>query len=325
MENVAEKLRSLAEKSPGVPMGSIDSKLRRKDQVGVRIQMHQRLFADLQAKHIFLVDRNPDLHDGRVHHLHERNAGTHLIALLHLAHISLLPDGVENHDAVDGRVNLHQGGVGLRMQHGFAGAVALNFKDADGGLRGLSLQVEGLLQLRQRGLRFVQVFLRLFGIDAGQQLDLLHLQLGLGEIVFGLLDLGLVLGAGGVFLGLCFNDLFIQSSLCACLSMESRNCAWRSNSTSKVSLLDARSAGNQLGDRECAHLLAGDEGSLNGSRFNRGGHALEANSLSCRGFRSRLPGRARSLGLSVYEHECENGSNYRSGGPSDDNAARQSP
>ena len=55
---MAEKLRSLEEKSPGVPMGSMDSKLRRKDQVGICVQMHQRLLADLQAKQIFLVDRN---------------------------------------------------------------------------------------------------------------------------------------------------------------------------------------------------------------------------------------------------------------------------
>ena len=65
-------------------------------------------------------------------------------------------------------------------------AVALNFKNANGGLRGLALEVEGLFQLRQRGLGFVQVFLGLFGVDAGEQLNLFHFQLGLGEIVLGL-------------------------------------------------------------------------------------------------------------------------------------------
>ena len=87
---------------------------------------------------------------------------------------------LQHDDAVDGGVNLHQGGVGLRMKHGFARAVALNFKNANGGLRRLALQVEGLLQLRQRGFGFVEVFLGLFGVDAGEQFNLFHFQLCFG-------------------------------------------------------------------------------------------------------------------------------------------------
>ena len=131
----------------------------------------------MQAEQVFLVHRHLHLHDCGVDHFHEGHAGAHLVAFLHLAHVALLPDGVEHHDAVNGRMNLHQRGVGLGVQHGFAGAVALDFENANGSLCRLALQVEGLLQLCQRGLRLIEIFLGLFGVDAGEQLQLLHLQL----------------------------------------------------------------------------------------------------------------------------------------------------
>src|ERR1700722_8489640 len=80
---------------------------------------------------VLLVDRSLHLHSGRIDHLHERHARTHLIAFLHFSHLSLLPDRVQNHHAVDRRVNLHELGIRLRVQHGFARAIALNFQNAN--------------------------------------------------------------------------------------------------------------------------------------------------------------------------------------------------
>ena len=72
-------------------------------------------------------------------------------------------------------MNLHQRGVGLRVQHGLTRPVALNLKNANGCLCCLALQIEGFFQLRQCGLGFVEVFPRLFCVDAREQFDLLHL------------------------------------------------------------------------------------------------------------------------------------------------------
>ena len=79
------------------------------------------------------------------------------------------------------------------MQHGFARAVALNFQDADGSLRRLTLQVKGLFQLSQRGAGLVEILAGLLRIDARQQLNLLHLQLGLAQRALGGFNVGLVL------------------------------------------------------------------------------------------------------------------------------------
>jgi hypothetical protein len=54
------------------------------------------------------------------------------------------PNRIEDHDAVDGRMNLHQRRVCLGMQHRLPRTVALNFKNANRSLRRLAFQVERL-------------------------------------------------------------------------------------------------------------------------------------------------------------------------------------
>lgn len=60
---------------------------------------------------------------------------------------ALLPDRIEYDDSVERRMDLHQVGVGLCIQHGLLRSIALNLKATDRGLRGFALQIEGLSQL----------------------------------------------------------------------------------------------------------------------------------------------------------------------------------
>ena len=52
--------------------------------------------------------------------------------------------------------------------------------------------------------------MRLLGVNAREQLDLLHLEFGFAQAALGLPDLGFVLGLGGAFLGLLFQNLIGQ-------------------------------------------------------------------------------------------------------------------
>ena len=96
------------------------------------------------------------------------------------------------------------------MQHGLACSIALDLKDANGSQGGLALELEGFSQLRQGGLGLIEIFLSFFGVDAGEQFDLLHFKFGFSETVFRLLDGGFVLGAIGVFFGYAFDYLLIE-------------------------------------------------------------------------------------------------------------------
>ena len=66
---------------------------------------------------------------------------------LHLSHCPLLPNHVQNDDAVKRRADLHQVGVGLGVQHDFAAAVPLNLQDVNRCLRCLAFQIEGFAKL----------------------------------------------------------------------------------------------------------------------------------------------------------------------------------
>ena len=78
-----------------------------------------------------LVGQDPHLHRRGIYDLHKRHTRPHLVALLHLAHGALFPDRVQHHNSIERRVDLHQVGIGLRMQHGLLCAVALNLQNAN--------------------------------------------------------------------------------------------------------------------------------------------------------------------------------------------------
>src|ERR1019366_9762537 len=80
-------------------------------------------------------------------------------------------------------VDLHEFGIRLGVLHGFACTIPLNFQNANRRLRRLAFQVEGLAKLLQCGLRFVKILLGLFGIDARDDLDLLHFELSFAQTV----------------------------------------------------------------------------------------------------------------------------------------------
>lgn len=119
-------------------------------------------------------------------------------------------------------------------------------------------------------------------------------------------NLGFILGAGGVFLGLRFDHLLIQIVCLGLLVDGVAQLRLPVELDQKVSLPDARAAGDELGDGERAHLLAGNQRSLDSSCFNRCRHALQANGLPCRSRpRGVLRGRAWSLESSVRK-KCRN-------------------
>jgi len=154
------------------------------------------------------------------------------------------------------------------MQHGLAHSVALNFENANGCLTGLALQFKCLLQLGECGLGFVQVLLSLLRIDARQQLDFFHFELGLGKAVFGLLHFGFVFGARGVFLGLRFNHLLIQVVGLRLLIDIVAQLRLAIELDKQVAFFYPASARNELGNGERPHLLTGNERSHNGARLN---------------------------------------------------------
>ena len=92
-------------------------------------------------------------------------------------------------------MDLHEFGIRLGVLHGFACTIPLNFQNANRRLRRLAFQVEGLAKLLQCGLRFVKILLGLFGIDARDDLDLLHFELSFAQTVFRLLDFRFIFGA----------------------------------------------------------------------------------------------------------------------------------
>ncbi len=150
------------------------------------------------------------MHRRRIHHLHERHAGPHLVAFLHFAHRALFPDCVEHHHAVDRRSDAHQVRIGLCVHHRLLRTIALNFQDLDRRLRCLPLQVKRLAQLIVGRFRLIQRFLILLRIDARYDFGFLNLELRFLQTVFRSLQLGLILGSRGIFLGLLLGDLIYQ-------------------------------------------------------------------------------------------------------------------
>ena len=96
------------------------------------------------------------------------------------------------------------------MLHDLLGAVALNFENANARLGSFPLQIKCLTKLLQCSFRFIQSFLRLLGINAGQQFDFLHLEFGFAQTALCLADLSFVFGTGSAFLGLLFQNLIGQ-------------------------------------------------------------------------------------------------------------------
>ena len=94
--------------------------------------MNFRGLTDLKPEEILLVGKCAYLHQSRINYLHEANASFDLIAFLNLSHPSLFPNDVEHDDAIEGRTNLHEIGVRLRVLHHLRRPVALDFQKADG-------------------------------------------------------------------------------------------------------------------------------------------------------------------------------------------------
>ena len=92
-------------------------------------------------------------------------------------------------------------------------------------------------------------------------------------------DFGLVLGASSRFLCLFFDDFFIFSVALGLLVNGIAQLRLAVELDQQISLLHAASAGDEFGNGERAHLLAGQKRSLNRSRLNGRGHAFQAQSF----------------------------------------------
>ncbi len=149
----------------------------REAHTGVGIEVHRCGLTRMNAIEIGLADHRSDFHLRRVDHLHERNTRLHGIALLHCAHATAQPDGIQNRYAVHGGADGHFIGIGLRVAHGLLCAVALNLQNAHGGGGCSSLQIVGFLDLGECDLRFFQVFLIFLGVDARDDFVALYFEL----------------------------------------------------------------------------------------------------------------------------------------------------
>ena len=83
-----------------------------------------------------------------------------------------LPGRPDDGDAGDRRLDRHALGVALGLPHRVLGAVAANLEDLDVGVGGAPLQVVGLLQLLELGLRLLERQRVLLGLDLRQHLVL---------------------------------------------------------------------------------------------------------------------------------------------------------
>ena len=96
------------------------------------------------------------------------------------------------------------------MLHCLLGAIPLNLENANRRLCRFSFQIECFPQLVVRSLRFIEIFLILFRIDARYDLGLLDLEFGLAQIVFCRFEFRLILRAGSRFFCLFAGNLVHQ-------------------------------------------------------------------------------------------------------------------
>ena len=178
-----------------------------------------------------------------------------MVALLDFAHFAFFPDGVQNHHSVNRRVHLHQCGIFLGVKHGLTRSVTLYLHYANGRLGGPPLQIECLSKLLQRGFRFLQFLLSLFGVNSRSNFDLLHLKLGLFKIALSLVQFGFVLRTSSVLFGLLLFDLVEDFVVFRLFVEEILNLRLPIELDQDIAALDAASCGNQFRDSERASLL----------------------------------------------------------------------
>ena len=243
---------------------------RSKLNAGVRVEMHFRAQAGADFQQVHLIQLHAHFHLGGIHNGHEGQARTHLVSLLDSAHAAAEPDGVVDHHARHGRVHGHFGGVALRVAHGLHRAVPLNLENVDPGRCGGSFQLVSLFQLLQCGLCFLRGLLILFGVDAGDDFIALEFELCALQLVLGLLQTCVVLGAGDIFLGLLLSDLAYQVVVRGFLIEIVLGLGLRVEFHEDVALLYGRPGSGQFGDDHGTHLRPLEPGSQD--RKGVGGH-----------------------------------------------------
>ena len=147
---------------------------------------------DVQPIDVGLVDAGADPHRRRVDDIEDRQSGSHFLALLHFAHRSVLPGGLQHDNAVDRRLDAHPAGIALGVAPRVLRAIALNLEGPQVGGISAALDVEGPPQLLEFRPRLVERQPVLFGGDRRRHLVLEHLEIRALDGVLRRLHLGLV-------------------------------------------------------------------------------------------------------------------------------------
>jgi hypothetical protein len=164
--------------------------------------------------------------------------------------------------------------------HHLLRAIALNFEEANGRMGRFTFQVKCRAELVQSGYGFVKRLLRLFVVDAGEQLNLSHLKLSLAEVAFGLLDLGLVLRTRQVFFSLLLDGLVCQLLICVLLVDQVAHLRLAIEIHKKVALAHRRAARSQSCDGQGTELLTFEHWRDDRAHSYCLGDARQANSIT---------------------------------------------
>src|ERR1017187_9967659 len=137
----------------------------RQFDIGIGIQVDDGLHAEAQFLGVYLVDGGIENHRPRVHNLHKRLSGSHLIAFADLAEFAVPHDALHHHDAVHRRLHTHFLDVGVGASHFDPGLVAVQPRNPDLGDLRCVQQVCLRQQLLVRCVIFLYRKLELLGID----------------------------------------------------------------------------------------------------------------------------------------------------------------
>ena len=200
----------LADRVERTPSGEICATRPLNDEVWIRVQPNANGLPDFELVDVRLIDLGADPHQRRVDDVDDRHPAPDFLAFLDLGHRSALPDRAHDSHAADRRENRHLVGVALGLLHGVLGAIAANLQDAHVGLRGLALQIERGLELREPGVRFLERLLVLLRLDFRQELVLDDLELRPAAAALRLFQLALVFRARGALLGVLLPNLLLE-------------------------------------------------------------------------------------------------------------------